>query len=30
MEDFAPKFSKTLDEYISIQEIKSAATKTEK
>ena len=27
MEDFAPKFSKTLDEYISIQEIKSAATK---
>ena len=30
MEDFAPKFSKTLDEYISIQEIKSAATKLKK
>ena len=27
MEDFAPEFSKTLDEYISIQEIKLAATK---
>ena len=27
MEEFAPKYSKTLDEYISIQEIKLAATK---
>ena len=27
MEDFAPEFSKTLDDYISIQEIKLAATK---
>ena len=26
MKDFAPKFPKTLDEYISIQEIKLAAT----
>ena len=29
MEDFGPEFSKTLDEYISIQEIKLAATKLE-
>ena len=27
MEDFAPEFSKTLDEYVSIQEIRFAATK---
>ena len=27
MDDFDPKFSKTLDEYISIQEIRLAATK---